>query len=64
MIHKVGCNLHVFGATQLVCSSVTLARYVYIMLFIYIYLKLLNDYTVRYQLVLRTAVSIRGSLFT
>lgn len=38
MLHKIECNLHVFGATQLVCGAI--------------------------PLVLRTAVSVRGSLFT
>ena len=37
IIHKMGCNLHVFGATQLVCGAI--------------------------PLVLRTAVSVRGSLY-
>ena len=36
------CNLHTFKVTQRVYCSVTLARCAYIMLFIYIYLNLLN----------------------
>ena len=43
------CYLHKCGVAQLVYGAITLASCAYIMLFIYIYLNLLNWFTVRYH---------------